>query len=100
MKKTITSIVFIAAVSTAFAAADGSELFAKCKGCHGADGSKPALGVSAPIKGQSAVELEKKMNGYKDGSYGGAKKSMMVGQVSKLTPEEVKALADYISKLK
>ncbi|MGE4268021.1 MAG: cytochrome c [Deferribacterales bacterium] len=99
MKKTIGFIVFLTAVSTAFAAADGAALYAKCKGCHGADGSKKALGVSGVIKGQSAKDIEADLKGYQAGE-GGAKKAIMQSQVAKLTPEEIKALADYISKLK
>jgi cytochrome c len=84
-------------VSFAFAAADGSALYSKCKSCHGADGTKKALNVSAPLKGQSAADIEMKIKGYKDGTYGGSKKIIMAGQVKNLTAEEISALANYIS---
>jgi len=101
MKKTACFVVMISAFafSAAFAAANGAALYEKCKGCHGADGSKPALGVSKPIKGLPAATIEADLKGYQEGK-GGAKKAIMLGQVAKLTPEEIKALADYISKLK
>lgn len=100
MKKTIGFIVFLTAVSTALAAADGAALYEKCKGCHGPDGSKKALGVSEVIKGQPAKDIEADLIAYQAGTGGGSKKAIMKAQVAKLTPEEIKALADYISKLK
>jgi cytochrome c len=100
MKKTIGFIVFLTTVSVAFAAADGAALYAKCKGCHGADGSKKALGVSEVIKGQPAKDIEADLKAYQAGTGGGAKKAIMQSQVAKLTPEEIKALAEYIAKLK
>ncbi|HFU77034.1 MAG TPA: c-type cytochrome, partial [Epsilonproteobacteria bacterium] len=36
--------------------ADGAAAFAKCVGCHGANGEKAALGKSAIIKGQDAAK--------------------------------------------
>jgi len=99
MKKTILALTFIAAVSMfAFASGHGADIYAKCKGCHGADGSKEALGVGAPLKGQSASDIVKKLHGYKDGSYGGSKKSIMKGQANRLSDDEMKAVAEYISK--
>ncbi len=38
------------------------------------------------------------LNGYKDGSYGGAMKGLMKGQVAKLTDDDIADLADKISK--
>ncbi|WP_457595941.1 c-type cytochrome [Hydrogenimonas sp.] len=78
---------------------DAAVLFAKCAGCHGMKGEKHALGQSNVIAGQSKAELIEKIEGYQKGTYGGAMKSLMQGQVKNLTPEEVDALADYISKL-
>lgn len=73
-------------------------LYKRCKGCHGDDGSKNALGVSNPLKGQSKEEIIRKLNGYKDGTYGGAKKSVMVSQAKILTDTDIDSLAEYISK--
>lgn len=83
-------------VATAFSM-DGATLYKRCAGCHGPDGTKHAMGVSAPLKGQSAADLEQKMLGYQDGSYGGAKKVVMAGAVKRLSAEDIKALADYIA---
>ena len=39
-----------------------------------------------------------KINGYKDGSYGGPMKGLMKGQVAKLSDADIKAVADYMGK--
>ena len=78
-------------------AADGEVLYKKCIACHGTDGSKIALKVGVPIKGQSEEELFTKMKGYQDGTYGGGKKTLMARNVAKLNDDELKALAAYIA---
>jgi cytochrome c553 len=79
---------------------DAAALFAKCVGCHGPKGEKHALGKSNIIAGQSKEDLVKKMEGYKNGTYGGPMKGIMAGQVRSLTSGQIDALADYIAKLK
>ncbi len=81
----------------AFAAEDGASLYKACQGCHGAEGEKLPMGVGHPIKGQSAEDLDKKMHGYKDGSYGDSKKAIMTNIVKRLTDEQIKALADHMA---
>ena len=79
----------------------GAALFKKCVGCHGADGKTKALGKSAIIAGQNAEDLVKKLTEYKAGTRNVAGMgALMKGQVSSLSDEDIKALADYISKLK
>lgn len=78
---------------------DGAKLFQVCAGCHGTDASKAALGKSQIIKGWSSDKIKDALNGYKAGTYGGAMKGIMAGQVSKLGDAEIKALAEHISKL-
>jgi cytochrome c len=86
--------VFLGAGMAAFAA-DGETLYTRCKGCHGADGSKPQDGMV--IKGKSSAELEKAMLGYKAGTFGGEKKAIMVSQMSRLSDADIKTLADYMA---
>ncbi|MGE4420490.1 MAG: c-type cytochrome [Sulfurimonas sp.] len=78
---------------------DTAKIYSACAGCHGADGSKAALGKSQIIKGWDAKKTADALNGYKTGTYGGAMKGLMRGQVSKLNEAEIQALAEYISKL-
>lgn len=79
--------------------AEVSALYAKCAGCHGLDGKKRVFGKSGRISGQSKSELLRKIKGYQKGSYGGSLKGLMAKQVASLTPEQVDALAEFISKL-
>ena len=79
---------------------DAAKLFVSCAGCHGAHGEKKALGKSQIIQGWKASKVVKALKGYQNGTYGGAMKAVMKGQASKLTPQEITALSEYISKLK
>jgi len=63
-------------------------------GCHGANFEKEALGKSKIVKDMTAEEITKALKGYKDGSYGGAMKGVMKGQVAKLTEDDIKAIAE------
>jgi cytochrome c553 len=72
--------------------------FAPCAACHGANGEKPALGKSQVIKGWEASKIVAALNGYKDGSYGGAMKGVMKGQVAKLSDADIADLAAQIAK--
>jgi len=81
--------------------ADGAASFAKCVGCHGANGEKAALGKSAIIKGQDAAKTIEQLNGYKAGTLnqhgmGG----LMKGQVASMDEATIKAVAEYISAMK
>jgi len=71
---------------------------AGCKGCHGADFGKAALGKSKIVKDMSKEEIVAALKGYKDGSYGGAMKGMMAGQVKSLDDAAIEAIAAEIKK--
>lgn len=97
MKKIALTMIFAGAT---LMAADGAALYAKCAGCHGQDGKTKALGKSNPIAGVAAEEIVKDLQGYKAGTLnkhgmGG----VMKGQAAALSDDDMKALADYISKL-
>jgi cytochrome c len=81
------------------AAADGKDLFARCQGCHGADGSKTPMGVGKPLKGINEADAYKALSGYKAMNYGGERKTIMEAQVKSLSDDDMKALAKYISTL-
>ena len=98
MKKIALTMIFAGA--TLMAAGNGQALFAKCAGCHGQDGKTKALGKSNPIAGLPADTIVKDLEGYKAGTLnkhgmGG----VMKGQAAALSADDMKALADYISKL-
>ena len=77
----------------------GAELFKVCSSCHGVSGEKKALNKSQVIQGWSEVQVSTALNGYKDGSYGGAMKGLMKSQVTKLSDRDISALSKYISEL-
>jgi len=77
-------------------AADGASLYKKCASCHGKNAEKKALGKSAVIKGWEAKKAVDALNGYKAGTYGGAMKGLMKGQVASLNDEQIESIAKYI----
>jgi len=93
-----TAVVEVAMAETVVTKS-GTELFKVCSSCHGVNGEKKALNKSQVIKGWSEVQVSTALNGYKDGSYGGAMKGLMKSQVIKLSDEEISALSKYISEL-
>ena len=81
-------------------ASEGDVLFKKCASCHGVKAEKKALGKSAIIQGWEVDKIKEALTGYKDGSYGGAMKGLMKGQVASLSEDDIGALATYINTLK
>ncbi|MCD6191241.1 MAG: c-type cytochrome [Sulfurimonas sp.] len=86
-------------VAQVIATKSGADLFKVCSSCHGANGEKKALNKSKIIQGWSEVQVSTALNGYKDGSYGGAMKGLMKSQVTKLSDEDIEILAKHISGL-
>ena len=72
--------------------------YAKCVACHGANGEKVALGKSKIIKDMTKAEIVASLKGYQDGTYGGAMKGLMAGQVKGLDDAAIQAIADQIGK--
>ncbi len=96
MKKIVLSTIFAAATAASLSAAS----LAACAGCHGADFSKAALGKSQVVKGWDAAKIEASLKGYKDGTYGGAMKGVMAGQVKNLTDADIADIAKQIAAMK
>jgi cytochrome c553 len=95
MKKIIATVALIA--TTSLFANGGDVLYKKCAGCHGANGEKAALGKSKIIANMTEQEIVDSLQGYKDGTYGGAMKGVMKGQVASLKDKDIEALATYIT---
>lgn len=79
---------------------DGAEIFKKCAICHGKNGEKHSLNVSKIIAGFDKELVKTILSEYKEGtrnSYGQGK--MMKGQATKLTQEQMNAVAEYVSAL-
>ena len=72
--------------------------YAKCSACHGVNGEKAALGKSKIIKDLSKADFVSALKGYQAGTYGGAQKGLMVGQVKDMTEATMNEIADAIIK--
>lgn len=77
----------------------GKDIFLKCMACHGQNAEKSALGKSKVIQGWDTEKVVAALNGYKDGTYGGPMKGLMKAQVSTLSDDDIKLVAEYIFKL-
>lgn len=97
MKKLLVMVAFGA---TCMFAADGAALYKPCIACHGAKAEKKGLNVGAIIQGWEVEKIVAALKGYKDGSYGGKMKAIMKPQASKLSDEQMQAVAEYINGLK
>lgn len=95
MKKIILLLTTIFALS--LMANDGASLYKKCAVCHGAQGEKKALNKSKIIQNWSEEELVSSLKGYKDGTYGGAMKALMKGQVASFSDEDITKVSKYIT---
>lgn len=62
-----------------------------CKGCHGANFEKKALGKSKIVKDMTKKEVSDALVGYKNGTYGGPMKGVMKGQVARYSEADLKA---------
>lgn len=94
MKKIVLTSIFVAVTAAYLSAAS----FTACAACHGANGEKAALGKSKIIKDLSKADFVSALKGYQDGTYGGAQKGLMVGQVKDMTEATMNEIADTIIK--
>ena len=98
MKKLAIAMLF---AGSTLLMADGAALYAKCVGCHGANGEKAALGKSAVITGQDAAKTVEQLKGYKAGTLNIAGMGgLMKGQVASMSDADIQAVADYIAAMK
>jgi len=95
MKKVILLLITVFAFS--LMANDGASLYKKCVACHGAQGEKKALNKSQIIQNWSEEQLVSSLKGYKDGTYGGAMKGLMKGQVASYSDEDIAKVAKHIT---
>jgi cytochrome c-type protein NapB len=60
-----------------------------CKGCHGQNFEKKALGKSKIVLNMTKAEVTSSLIGYKNGTYGGPMKGVMKGQVAKYSDADL-----------
>jgi len=94
----MSKILKVAAVA-ALMVTTASASTAVCKGCHGQSFEKKAMGKSKIVKDMTKEEIAKALKSYKsDKAYGGAMKTLMQGQVAKLSEADIDAIAAEIKK--
>ncbi len=81
--------------------ADGETLFTQrtCLTCHGKDGKTPILPEFPLIAGQNAPYILQQLRDIKSGARANGNTAAMRGVMHLVNEEEMKTLADYISKL-
>jgi cytochrome c len=88
--------------SPVIAAPDGAKLYAEktCNACHGPKGDKPLMPDYPKIAGQNAKYVEQQMKDIKSGARNNGQTAAMKGVMHLVNDEEIKAIAEYVSKLK
>jgi len=94
MKKIITTIAALTATTALMAGVNAGA----CKGCHGQNFEKSALGKSKIVKDLSHADIATALKGYKAGTFGGPMKGLMKGQVAKYSDADLDAFAKTIGK--
>jgi len=84
-----------AVVATA-AAPSGEKVYATCVGCHG---SKAEGGVGPRLNNQKPEDIVAKLKEYKSGKQRGPMTAMMAPMAAGLSEADMKAVADYVTKL-
>ena len=103
MKKALTFVALAALASTAAVAApDGAKLFTEktCNACHGPEGKKPLMPNYPRLAGQNAAYAEQQMKDIKSGARNNGQTAAMKGVMHLVDDAEMKAIADYLSKVK
>lgn len=104
MKKVLITLGIVGLMFSSIQANEvSSELNAKikkCAACHGSDFTKKALNKSQIVSDFSNENLVASLKGYKDGSYGGAMKVLMKGQLNTWTDEDIVNFANYLKPVK
>ncbi len=101
MKAVVTFATALLAAGSALAA-DGAALYKDktCTACHGVDGKKPLMPDYPKIAGQNAKYVERQMLDIKSGARANGNSAAMKGVMEIVSEAEIKALADYVSKMK
>jgi len=102
MKYVMTLLAAALIAAPAIAAPDGAKLYQEktCVACHGPKGDKPLMPNYPKIAGQNAAYIEQQMKDIKSGARSNGQTAAMKGVMHLVSDEEIKALADYVAKLK
>ena len=83
-------------------ALDGAKLYQEktCWSCHGKDAKKPLTPEYPKLAGQNAKYAERQMLDIKSGARANGNTAAMKGVMGLVNDEEIKAISEYLSKLK
>jgi len=83
-------------------AADGKSLYRQklCQTCHGAEGKRPIAPMYPKLNGQNATYLFNQMKDIKSGKRNNGLSMTMKPMVAAVGDRDMKAIADYLSKVK
>ncbi|MCE5181465.1 MAG: cytochrome c [Betaproteobacteria bacterium] len=98
----VVAATLVALVSGAAFAGDGAKLFAEktCSACHGKDGKKTLMPDYPKIAGQNVKYIEKQMLDIKSGARSNGNSAAMKGVMVIVSDEEIKDIAEFVSKMK
>ena len=102
MKLVMSLIAAVLVASPAFAAPDGAKLYTEktCNACHGPKADKPLMPNYPKLAGQNAAYAEQQMKDIKSGARNNGQTAAMKGVMHLVNDVEIKALSEYLSKLK
>lgn len=102
MKFVMSLLAAALVASPAFAALDGAKLYGEktCNACHGPKGDKPLMPNYPKIAGQNAAYIVQQMQDIKSGARNNGQTAAMKGVMHLVDDEEIKAIAEHLSKLK
>ena len=102
MKFVMSLIAAALVASPVIAAPDGAKLSSEktCNACHGPKGDKPLMPNYPKIAGQNAAYTEQQMKDIKSGARNNGQTAAMKGVMHLVNDEEIKAIAEYLAKLK
>ena len=102
MKLVMSLIAAVLVASPAFAAPDGAKLYTEktCNACHGPKADKPLMPNYPKLAGLNAAYAEQQMKDIKSGTRNNGQTAAMKGVMHLVNDEEIKALSEYLSKLK
>ena len=92
----MTKVIKVIALGSLLASSTYAASLAACAGCHGQHFEKVAMGKSKVVKDMSEADILVALKGYKNGTYGGAMKGLMKGQVANLSDADMKSMAATI----
>lgn len=102
MKTKLFIVAALTTLTSGVVMADGAALYAEktCIACHGKDGKKTLTPAYPKVAGQNAAYIEAQMKDIKNGVRTNGSSAAMKGVMHLVSDEEIKELAQYISKLK